>query len=402
MTGEEQAAHVLVVGGWDAMVGTFTGLPAFVTLVQEPNRLTSLQRDVAGRVRAQSFDDVNGLLSWAHALHAEHPVSACVSLTERGLLPAAMVRSALGLPGPSAEVARLGIDKSAMRERMRAAGIATLRHQVCQSLTELEGFAAATGTAIIAKPNRGSGSEGVTLTHSDGDLKAAWEYASGAASDGVVLAEECAMGAEYSVETFSVGGRHTVLAVTSKLTEGPPGFVEIGHVLPVRHVREEALISGATGVLDAIGYTDGPAHTEVIDSGDAVHVIEVNLRVGGDRIWELVEIATGVSLVRATAIAAVGGASPMTRVNGRKLSERVAAIRYLDRRPLSGHTERVELVNRLPGVIRAVVTDICQSGATRLTSSDDRAGYVIAVAGSEECAVERAAAGARLLQGGSP
>ena len=70
-------------------------------------------------------------------------------------------------------------------------------------------------------------------------------------------------GPELSVESFSFGGRHVVLAVTQKSCSA--NFVEIGHALPAAlpDSIEEAVTASVRTFLDLVGLKDGPAHTEI-------------------------------------------------------------------------------------------------------------------------------------------
>lgn len=48
----------------------------------------------------------------------------------------------------------------------------------------------------------------------------------------MAIIEEYIEGAEYSVETISYQGTHTLLAITKKYTTGNPHYIEVGHLEP--------------------------------------------------------------------------------------------------------------------------------------------------------------------------
>jgi hypothetical protein len=52
-------------------------------------------------------------------------------------------------------------------------------------------------------------------------------------------------------------------------------------------------------LLDALGVTDGPTHTEVKVDGDRVTVVETHTRLGGDGIADLVQLTSGIDWRRA-------------------------------------------------------------------------------------------------------
>jgi cysteine synthase A len=120
---------------------------------------------------------------------------------------------------------------------------------------------------------------------------------------GQVLVESLLAGPEFSVETFTLAsGRTEVLGITTKHLSPPPLFVEMGHDFP--SVLESAAAARLTGAvlaaLQAVGYDCGPAHTEIRLTPDGGPVVvEINPRLAGGMIPELVRLALGVDLVEA-------------------------------------------------------------------------------------------------------
>ncbi len=116
---------------------------------------------------------------------------------------------------------------------------------------------------------------------------------------GDFLMEQYIDGPEYSIEGFSFGGRHIVVAITEKLTVGEH-FVELGHAQPARldPADEERIVEAVAAFLDAIGIADGPSHTELRLSSRGPLIIEGHNRLGGDHIPDLVQAAYGIDLTR--------------------------------------------------------------------------------------------------------
>src|SRR5690606_35094068 len=113
----------------------------------------------------------------------------------------------------------------------------------------------------------------------------------------LLLLEEVLWGTEISVEAVTVAGRTTVVAITDKSVAGPPAFVESGHMVPARlDPRVTAEVEAFTvAALDAIGFTHGVSHTEVMVTEDGPRLVEINPRQGGGHIFELVELVTGTN-----------------------------------------------------------------------------------------------------------
>lgn len=389
-----KAPHLLLIGGWDGQVARILGSPTSLTLFQNAANATEFQRTVATRVAIVDYRDSARVVETAEAIHRLHPFDGALSLTESGLAAAAAVRGALGLPGNSVEAIHLASDKAEMRSRLHRVGIHGPHHRRCSSIGDAAEARQQIGRRMIMKPVNGSGSEGVVAVDLADDIEEAWQYVTAASGQSGVLVEEYIDGIEYSVESFSVNGVHTPLTVTRKLTTGYPNFVETGHVMPSGGNRRKEIMSFVTEVLTAIGFTSGPAHTEVIDDGSIVQLVEVNARIGGDRIWELVEMTTGVDLIRAAVCAELG---LHVDVATRTLSQHVA-IRFFSDTCFDELAKRCESASQMQGVVRVAMTSQEPLRSRSIRSSDDRIGYVIAVGETENEALENAHAAAAAME----
>ena len=300
------APAVIVVGGKPKIVRKARALGLDVVLFQHPAAYT--EQHAAHVTSAFLFDigDVPLAVELAATVAGRRPVRHALSLTEDGLPVAGAITDALGLPGTGAEVARLCRDKWAMRQRIADTTCGTfpgVAAELFAGEAALLRFGAAHGWPVIVKPADHSASVGVLQVTGPDEVPftcqqvQAWRRSTEPPFHRVdrFVLEEFVDGPEISVEAFSSGGRHVVLAITEKLlTE--TGFVEIGHALPARlQPPVAAAVRRATaGLLDAIGLRDGPSHTEFRLSGGMPRLIETHNRVGGDRIHDLVQAATGV------------------------------------------------------------------------------------------------------------
>jgi biotin carboxylase len=280
-----------------------------------------------------------------------------------------------------------------------------VRHRVCHGVADLRAFAAEVGLPVVVKPTTGAGSRGVCSAAEPDGLDAAYRHAAQARADGgAVLAEELLTGPEFSVETLSRAGVHEVLMVTEKRTTGRPHFIEIGHVVPARvdPGTADRLASEAVRALTAIGHRDGLCHVELISCAWGPAVVEINRRVSGDRIWELVMLAADRNMV-AEALRAVLGTGTIHGTGGERTwrpgaSPRGAAIRYLvaDRtlRRDSPTAVGPDPLAGVPGVIRYHLAPADHEIEVPVTtSSSGRLGYVLAVGPTAAAAAAAAEAG---------
>lgn len=336
--------HLLLVCPRSDVLGKLLGLPVAVTVVHRPGGDRAAEQACALGVVDSDFTDRAALMATALEVHEQRPLDAVLGLTELSLFPTSVVGQAVGARGNPPQSVAYALDKASMRRRLADCGADSSAYRVCTSLQEAADFARRHPAGIVLKPVSGNGGTGVSLVRDPGELAAAWAWTTTATggwgwSGGdkprqmKVLAEEYLTGEEFSVETLSAAGEHHLLAVTRKKTSGPPHFVETGHELPaVLPDRQRAAIAGAAlCALDAIGYQWGPAHTEVMlrEDGERATVVEINVRQGGDQIWEMVHLAGGVDMIAGAVLTLAYGEAVLPGAP----THRGAAIRYLPAEP---------------------------------------------------------------------
>lgn len=155
---------------------------------------------------------------------------------------------------------------------------------------------------LIIKPIDRSGSRGITKINSIDLLYEATKYAIDESFSKKAVVEEYVEGHEVSVETISWNGKHTILAITDKITTNAPHFVEIEHHQPSQlpiNIQEKIKVE-TLKCLNALEIKYGASHSEFkVTSNNDVYVIEVGGRMGGDFIGShLVELSIGYDFLR--------------------------------------------------------------------------------------------------------
>jgi len=293
---------LVVVGANPKVAHAAATLPVAVIHVQLPD--APPLREVAGTIYTVDFRQPAAFAAFVDDVLRPLEPSAVVSLTEPGLEPAALATERLGTPGARRSVVHATRNKLAMR-RILAAKAPHLNPAFApgDDPVAVEALFARAAT-VVAKPVDGSGSSDVALVHDLGDLPAARR-----SSD--TLLEQYVGGGEFSVETISARGRHTIIGVAEKGTT--TGFVELSHVMPAPSLddRRRTLVERAVvELLDALSLGDGPAHTEVKIDDDQVTVIETHNRLGGDGIADLVQLIRGINWRRCAVGWPVGAGVP--------------------------------------------------------------------------------------------
>ncbi|MBT2395739.1 ATP-grasp domain-containing protein [Streptomyces sp. ISL-100] len=247
-----------------------------------------------------------------------------ISTTDTWSLTALDLWDDLDLPGQNPAAVRLTRDKAALRNRLhgeglsRGAGIAFEAGGITAAeLAERVPF------PVIVKDRAGTGSRNVWPAASHDELEAVLAQAREAELRGGLTAEPFFSGPLYSVETLSWEGETRVLGVNSRITSSLPEFREVGVGFPVAFPQDRAaeITEWITGVLAAISYTTGFAHTEFIVTDDGLEVVEINPRLGGGLIGETMCEALGVNVYDAFLDLALGKRPslmdlPLTPVQG--------------------------------------------------------------------------------------
>ncbi|WP_070320023.1 ATP-grasp domain-containing protein [Cellulomonas iranensis] len=316
---------------------------------------------------------------------------------------AARAAEQLGLPGPASDAVAACRSKGSMRAAVaRTAPHLNPRHAVVADADAAVAAAQRIGLPVVLKPVDLTGSVLVRRCDDFATVRRVAERIRGTATYlGVRLAqhvvvEEYLDGPEYSVETFA--GR--AVGVTSKSSGPLPYFVELAHRFPapLDEAAERRVRSTAEDALAAVGLTWGPAHVEVklAADGGPPRLVEVNARVGGDRVPELVRLATGIDLTALHMAAAVGLPAPKPTA----ARAPAAAVRFVEM-PDKGRLEGVSGVAEAaaaPNVhevhVKNVVGDVCFSHG----SNRDRVAHVIATGRDADDALRHAERAAAALE----
>ncbi|MEV0899959.1 pyridoxal-phosphate dependent enzyme [Actinoplanes sp. NPDC049802] len=297
---------------------------------------------------------------------------------------AAELTTWLGLPGNPVDAVTTCRDKAALRRVLDAAHVPQPRFATVTEAGAVDAAVAAVGLPCVVKPAGESGSTGVLLCatrqHAEDqvrDILAVRVNARGLPAIRTALVEQYLSGAEYSVELFTWKGETRCIGITEKSVTGFPHFVEHRHVFPaaLSPVVAARLESTARDAVRAAGIENGPTHTELRLTDDGPAVIEVNPRLAGGMIPELIRLATGTGILEQQLRVALGQApEPVAE------PVRYAAIQFL----LATREGRLDGVDgtaearAVDGVEHVAVT--ARPGATVRPPRDayDRLGYVIA------------------------
>ncbi|MGW8063890.1 pyridoxal-phosphate dependent enzyme [Streptomyces ziwulingensis] len=355
-----------------------------VLLAKDPARYAGLEGTGCHAVRCDTENEA-AVRAAAESAAAGRPVAGVTTTSDFYLVHAAALARSFRRPGHAPDTAALCRDKSLSRAVLGEAGVPQPAHVVVESADGVAAAVARVGLPCVVKPADGSGSQDVrwcadeagALTQA-AHILATTENVRGQKRAGRVLVEEFARGPEYSVEMFCTGGEAVCVGVTRRTATALPYFVETGHLFPAAlpPEAEAELAESARQALKAIGFELGPAHVEVRLTPAGPVVIEVNGRLAGGMIPELVRAATGIDLLD----------QHLRAVTGRPLAleadrARHAGLRFLtatESGRLTGITGAAEAA-RVPGVESVVTTGAPGRTVRPPRDAYDRLGHVLAV-----------------------
>ncbi|MET9803536.1 ATP-grasp domain-containing protein [Streptomyces sp. NPDC006368] len=365
-------------------------------------RVVSLAQEVFARhideiVRTDT-NSVDAVAAALEPFRAAGRLRGVMTVTDYNIPIVAEVAARLGLPGLSPQSARTCRDKLLMRQACAAAGVAVPGFH--QATSEEDALAAADrfGYPCVVKPMTESASIGVTLCRTPAEVRDAYREISGKPTDfrgqprrPGALVEEYLIGFEVSVESVLAGGERTFLGVTDKALGSHPHFVEMGDTFPSMlspSVREECT-ELARRALEAVGHDFGAAHVEVKMTEKGPFIVEVNGRMPGAEITQLIREATGIYLQREVVRLHAGQPADLTATRSG-----AAASRYLAARESGTLTsiDGVDLALRVPGVVDVDLEAHPGDTVRPAESNLDLLGYVVAVGDTTGDAVRRAEA----------
>ncbi len=348
-------------------------------------------------VRADT-NSVEAVVEALQPFHTEGRLRGVMTVTDYNVPVVAEVASRFGLPGLSPQAARACRDKLLMRYACAEAGVAAPGFHQATSEQEALDAAGRFGYPCVVKPMTESASIGVTLCRTQDEVLAAYRDIGSSPTDfrgqprrPGALVEEYLLGFEVSVESVLVDGERRVLGVTDKALGAHPYFVEMGDTFPSMlsaPVREQCT-ELACRALEAVGHDFGAAHVEVKVTAKGPHIVEVNGRMPGAEITQLIREATGIHLQREVVRLHTGQTADLTATR-----DQAAASRYLAART-SGVLTGIggsDLALRVPGVVDV---DLEAGPGDRVRPAEnnlDLLGYVVAVGDTTGDAVRRAEA----------
>jgi formate-dependent phosphoribosylglycinamide formyltransferase (GAR transformylase) len=303
-----------------------------------------LRRGLFQFERVRSVVDEHALAEAVRRLSQKARVDRLEATVEAHVLAAAHVREQLKIYGTTSKTAWLCRDKPAMKDAVRALGIACAASARVTSIADAENFAATTGYPLILKPLDAAGASGTHKVDDRAQLAAALE-ALRVREGRAVAIEEFLAGHEGFYDTVTVGGK-VVLDFASHY------FPNVLEAMRTRWISPQIVCTNridgehyqelrAMGqrVITALGIWTSPSHMEWFFGDKGLKFSEIGCRPPGVGVWDLYCAANEFDLYAAWAHAIVHEQVPFAP--SRKYSAGMIALRP-DRDGVISHYDGVE------------------------------------------------------------
>ena len=306
--------------------------------------------------------------------------------TDKPLVMMARIAEKYSFPFYSVETAQWSTDKFQMKERFELGGVPHAQGKLISKAEEAEGLV----FPVIVKPRDNSGSRGVKLCRSKGELEASMNEALEVSKLDTVLVEEFIEGPEYSIEGLHHDGKSEVIQFTEKKTTEFPYNVELGHIQPANISKEnqQKIREIVAKIGSALHFENCPSHTELKINERGIFVIETSPRLGGDYITStLTPLSTGVNLEDELLKISLG-----VTVNPVPKAVQYSGVRFFsfEEGSVIKHIPNSEFVKTWPHVVDFSFNLKEGEKVNRITSSLNRYGHLTLTAGNRD-AIDTAA-----------
>ncbi|TQF06311.1 ATP-grasp domain-containing protein [Kitasatospora acidiphila] len=277
----------------------------------------------ADRYRIAGSREATKLVESAEDWHRTERFDGVITFNEAGVIAAAVVADALGLPGIGVETAKASRNKYLMRQAHERGQAAHPRFRYVTSADEAQAAAADFGYPVIIKPTLGAASNFVFKADSAEELAERYQQASEGLGgmywsraevagldlgpDGL-LVESFLDGREFLIEALAWDDEVYLGSVVDRITLEGATFDDDVHHAPTSMSAEDlaAVHEVVKAGLHAQGLRRSVAHAEVRFHQGKPYLLEIAARVGGGGLDEIARLTAGYDPIKAVVDVARG------------------------------------------------------------------------------------------------
>lgn len=237
---------------------------------------------------------------------ASVPVVAVTAGQEAGVELSDLLVEHYDVRGNDPSKSKARRNKYLMHEMIASAGLRAIRQTKSSNVADLVRWANELDEwPVVIKPVNSGGTDGVRFCHSPQKIEAAFEYAIGVTNllgfhNEELIAQERIEGIEYIVDTVSCDGEHTLVNIAryqKEFVDGAPIYRTIDFLDPSEWPAKKHLSEYVFSVLNALGIRNGPAHSEVFETGADCVLVETGARLCGAMVPKYIDEISSRSIL---------------------------------------------------------------------------------------------------------
>ncbi|MCD8011770.1 MAG: ATP-grasp domain-containing protein [Lachnospiraceae bacterium] len=260
-----------------------------------------MAKDGPGADAADHFDVINILGEPALIEHIQKNKIDVVYSTGSDLAMPVACRISEKLDMPhfvSSEVAYICNHKNTMRDTLTSECKGNIPYQVMSKPEQVM-----VPFPAMLKPSDAQGQRGIFLINSQSELQEHFEDARKFSREGKVIVEKYIDGPELSVNGYMVDGKLKYLVASDRDTWPEYTGLIHKHIVPTSVMEAETVKEVQSIFEDAcqrVGIMNGPVYFQMKLEGQTPYIIEMTPRLDGCHMWNILNRATGVNLMKLT------------------------------------------------------------------------------------------------------
>lgn len=247
--------------------------------------------------------DYDFALETVRTLNKRKRIDGIISFSEFHIVHVAKIANEMDLPGVSIDAVEKSRNKDLHRIALAEAGLPQPEFFVAKSEIEVRDCVNRMGFPCIMKIADGTAGQYVACVHNPDEVD---QFIAEAANEDVTRGRGITRRMTYLVESFEKGevvsvesivssdGTINLLGVHDRIMEGYPRFIEMGFEYASSHDQWDILSELNERTIKALGINFGFVHIEFIVTESGPVVLEVNCRLAGCFLPELMTISSGI------------------------------------------------------------------------------------------------------------
>ncbi len=235
------------------------------------------------------------------------PINAVSAASDIALPAQRLVQKAMGWPTLSDFTHDHSSNKLRMHEIFEVSRVPTCPYVLAKDAQETRRAAQKIGFPVVLKPLSNSGGRGVIKVNSDAEVAPGYDYTHHFSDTDHVLVEQFVVGEGICAEVFMHNGKR-VYSILIRNHFVDDYISPIGHMLPsgLSDSQQETIQTEVSKICTAFKLENGNFNIDMKMTNQGPIFLEVNPRMGGANISELIWYASGVNIAEYAAAQALG------------------------------------------------------------------------------------------------